>query len=73
MKTQHGAGHAVARRFDAAGLTPVVAVGASAKLMAPELTGVPMPQVRANGIDIEYENFGREGDPLILLIMGFAA
>jgi pimeloyl-ACP methyl ester carboxylesterase len=32
-----------------------------------------MPQVRANGIDIEYEGFGREGDPLILLIMGFAA
>jgi pimeloyl-ACP methyl ester carboxylesterase len=32
-----------------------------------------MPQVRANGIDIEYESFGREGDPLILLIMGFAA
>ena len=32
-----------------------------------------MPQVRTNGIDIEYENFGREGDPPILLIMGFAA
>jgi pimeloyl-ACP methyl ester carboxylesterase len=32
-----------------------------------------MPQVRANGIDIEYESFGRAGDPLILLIMGFAA
>jgi pimeloyl-ACP methyl ester carboxylesterase len=32
-----------------------------------------MTQVRANGIDIEYESFGREGDPLILLIMGFAA
>ena len=32
-----------------------------------------MPQVRANGIDIEYESFGRDGDPLILLIMGFAA
>ena len=32
-----------------------------------------MPQVRANGIDIEYESFGRVGDPLILLIMGFAA
>ena len=33
-----------------------------------------MPQVRANGIDIrEHANFGREGDPLILLIMGFAA
>ena len=32
-----------------------------------------MPQVRANEIDIEYESFGREGDPLILLIMGFAA
>jgi pimeloyl-ACP methyl ester carboxylesterase len=32
-----------------------------------------MPQVRANGIEIEYESFGRERDPLILLIMGFAA
>jgi pimeloyl-ACP methyl ester carboxylesterase len=32
-----------------------------------------MPQVRANGIDIEYESFGRDGDPLILLIMGLAA
>ncbi len=32
-----------------------------------------MPQVRANGIDIEYESFGREGDPPIVLIMGFAA
>jgi pimeloyl-ACP methyl ester carboxylesterase len=32
-----------------------------------------MPQARANGIDIEYESFGRIGDPLILLIMGFAA
>jgi len=29
-----------------------------------------MPQVRANGIDIEYESFGSEGDPAILLIMG---
>ena len=32
-----------------------------------------MPQVRANGIEIEYEGFGRERDPLILLVMGFAA
>jgi pimeloyl-ACP methyl ester carboxylesterase len=32
-----------------------------------------MPQLRANGIDIEYESFGRERDPLILLIMGLAA
>ena len=32
-----------------------------------------MPQIRANGIDIEYESFGRDGDPAILLIMGFAA
>jgi pimeloyl-ACP methyl ester carboxylesterase len=32
-----------------------------------------MPQARANGIDIEYESFGRAGDPLILLIHGFAA
>ncbi len=32
-----------------------------------------MPQIRANGIDIEYESFGRESDPTILLIMGFGA
>jgi pimeloyl-ACP methyl ester carboxylesterase len=32
-----------------------------------------MPQVKANGIDIEYESFGRDGDPLILFIMGFGA
>ena len=32
-----------------------------------------MPQVRANEIDIEYESFGRERDPLILFIIGFAA
>jgi pimeloyl-ACP methyl ester carboxylesterase len=32
-----------------------------------------MPQIRANGIDIEYESFGRDSDPAILLIMGFAA
>jgi pimeloyl-ACP methyl ester carboxylesterase len=35
--------------------------------------GGPMPQVRANGIDIEYESFGLERDPLVLLIMGFGA
>ncbi len=32
-----------------------------------------MPRVHANGIDIEYESFGRENDPAILLIMGFGA
>jgi len=32
-----------------------------------------MARVRANGIDIEYESFGRDGDPAVLLIMGFAA
>jgi pimeloyl-ACP methyl ester carboxylesterase len=32
-----------------------------------------MPQVHANGIDIEYESFGRESDPAVLLIMGFSA
>jgi pimeloyl-ACP methyl ester carboxylesterase len=32
-----------------------------------------MPQARANDIDIEYESFGRDGDPTILLIAGFAA
>ena len=29
-----------------------------------------MPQVRANGIDVEYESFGGADDPVILLIMG---
>jgi pimeloyl-ACP methyl ester carboxylesterase len=37
------------------------------------MKGTAMPQIRANGIDIEYESFGRNGDPAILLIMGFAA
>jgi pimeloyl-ACP methyl ester carboxylesterase len=32
-----------------------------------------MPQIRANGIDVEYESFGRESDPTVLLIMGFSA
>jgi len=32
-----------------------------------------MPQIRANGIDIEYETFGRKSDPALLLIMGFSA
>jgi pimeloyl-ACP methyl ester carboxylesterase len=32
-----------------------------------------MPRAKANGIEIEYESFGREGDPAILLIHGFAA
>src|SRR5262245_40175699 len=31
-----------------------------------------MPQVQANGLSIEYESFGRESDPAILLIMGFS-
>lgn len=31
-----------------------------------------MPQVRANNIDIEYESFGRDSDPAVLLIMGFS-
>lgn len=30
-----------------------------------------MPQIRANGIDIEYESFGKDSDPAVLLIMGF--
>jgi pimeloyl-ACP methyl ester carboxylesterase len=32
-----------------------------------------MPQIEANGLTIEYESFGRAGDPALLLIMGFAA
>lgn len=32
-----------------------------------------MTQIRANGIDIEYETIGAPGDPALLLIMGLAA
>jgi pimeloyl-ACP methyl ester carboxylesterase len=32
-----------------------------------------MPRARTNGVELEYETFGREGDPAALLIMGFAA
>ena len=32
-----------------------------------------MPNVRANGIDIEYDEFGSPGDPGFLLVMGFSA
>lgn len=31
-----------------------------------------MPQIKANGITIEYESFGRDSDPCVLLIMGFS-
>jgi pimeloyl-ACP methyl ester carboxylesterase len=33
----------------------------------------PWHSVRANGIDIEYETFGKEGNPPLLLIMGVSA
>jgi|HubBroStandDraft_2_1064218.scaffolds.fasta_scaffold46491_3 pimeloyl-ACP methyl ester carboxylesterase len=32
-----------------------------------------MARVKANGLEFEYDSFGRETDPAILLIMGFAA
>jgi len=32
--------------------------------------GGMMPQVRANGIDLEFESFGRSADPCALLIAG---
>src|SRR4051812_31189661 len=32
-----------------------------------------MPNVRANGIDIEYDEFGKSSDPALLLIMGVSA
>ena len=31
-----------------------------------------MPQINANGLNFEYESFGRDSDPAILLIMGFS-
>jgi pimeloyl-ACP methyl ester carboxylesterase len=36
-----------------------------------QIKGTIMTQIRANGIDIEFESFGREGDPAVLLIAGF--
>jgi pimeloyl-ACP methyl ester carboxylesterase len=32
-----------------------------------------MPRAAANGIEIEYETFGRSSDPALLLVMGFTA
>ena len=32
-----------------------------------------MPRARANGIELEYDTFGRPGDPTLLLVMGFGA
>ena len=32
-----------------------------------------MAKIQANGIDIEYEAFGSEDDPLMLLVMGFSS
>jgi pimeloyl-ACP methyl ester carboxylesterase len=32
-----------------------------------------MPRARANGIEIEYDTFGRASDPTLLLVMGFGA
>src|SRR5258706_5161649 len=31
-----------------------------------------MPEVRANGLTLHYESLGRDGDPVILLVMGLA-
>jgi pimeloyl-ACP methyl ester carboxylesterase len=35
--------------------------------------GTDMAKVKANGLEIEYESFGRDSDSAILLIMGFGA
>lgn len=32
-----------------------------------------MPQIKANGLNFEFETFGKQQDPTILLIMGFSA
>jgi pimeloyl-ACP methyl ester carboxylesterase len=50
--------------------------GEEALLVSPtdnKRKGGAMPQAKANGLVLEYESFGRESDPTILLIMGFAA
>src|SRR3954471_22624877 len=33
----------------------------------------PMPNVRANGLDIEYDEFGQTDNPTLLLVMGLGA
>src|SRR3954465_7772101 len=33
----------------------------------------PMPRVKSNGIELEYDTFGSPDDPALLLIMGFTA
>ena len=30
-------------------------------------------KAKANGIEIEYESYGNDGDPAVLLIMGLGA
>jgi hypothetical protein len=32
-----------------------------------------MPRAKSNGIELEYDTFGKESDPPLLLIMGFSA
>src|SRR5512147_1235146 len=32
-----------------------------------------MPRARANGLELEYDTFGRASDPTLLLVMGYAA
>jgi pimeloyl-ACP methyl ester carboxylesterase len=32
-----------------------------------------MPRARANGLELEYDTFGRASDPTLLLVMGFGA
>jgi pimeloyl-ACP methyl ester carboxylesterase len=33
----------------------------------------PVPQVTANGVELEYETFGAAGDPALVLVMGLGA
>jgi pimeloyl-ACP methyl ester carboxylesterase len=37
------------------------------------LQELPVPQVSANGISLEYESFGSDANPVVLLIMGLGA
>jgi pimeloyl-ACP methyl ester carboxylesterase len=41
--------------------------------MTPEPEGKFMPQIKAHGLSFEYDSFGRDTDPAVLLIMGFSA
>jgi pimeloyl-ACP methyl ester carboxylesterase len=48
-------------------------VGGETRAILTDNPGGSVAKTKANGIEIEYETFGRKGDPALLLIMGLGA